>query len=121
MERAAQPPGGAIDPYGSSRHKQVYLYGTLDPGPSQIVRNFGMAWGVGGWLLGPFLERIGPDAAARLRARVAGEITTTFASKYSATISLADLLRPSLLENANRRATGEKLLIDPQLDLGSAD
>ena len=53
--------------YGSDAHKQVYVYGGLDRGPTELRRNFGMAWGMGGWLLTPFLGKIGPEAAQRLR------------------------------------------------------
>ena len=55
-------------------HKQVYIYGGLDTGPTEFNRNFGMAWGMGGWLLFPFLQKIGParraeaEAARRRRA-----------------------------------------------------
>src|SRR6185437_9893353 len=50
----------AYSRYGSSVHKQVYIYGSLDTRPVEINRAFGMAWGVGGWLLFPFLMKIGP-------------------------------------------------------------
>jgi NADPH2:quinone reductase len=113
MEAAATARGASFQRYGSATHKQVYIYGSLDPAPTEIVRNFGMAWGMGGWLLMPFLQRLGDDGAARLRARVAAELTTTFASRYSAEMSLAEALRPEGLAAANRRATGEKLLINP--------
>ena len=80
--------------YGSATHKQVYLYGRLDTAPTEIVRNFGMAWGMGGWLLFPFLQKIGPAAAQALRERVAAELKTTFASHYTRTVSLAEALSP---------------------------
>ena len=66
--------------YGSTAHKQVYIYGGLDRGPTELTRNFGMAWGIGGWLLTPFLQKNGVEAAQKLRDRVAAEIKTTFAS-----------------------------------------
>lgn len=99
--------------YGSAVHKQVYLYGMLDTGPTEIVRNFGMAWGVGGWLLFPFLQRIGPAAAQALRERVAAELKTTFASHYTRTVSLAEALTPAAVAVYAQRATGAKFLIDP--------
>ena len=101
--------------YGSSTHKQVYLYGGLDTGPVELVRNFGMAWGVGGWLLFPFLQRIGGDAAQALKARVAVEIKTTFASQYTRTVSLAGALQADAIADYGRRATASKVLIDPSL------
>ena len=93
--------------------KQVYLYGMLDTGPTEIVRNFGMAWGVGGWLLFPFLQKIGPAAAQALRERVVAELKTTFASRYTRTVSLAEALSAQAIAVYARRATGEKFLIDP--------
>ena len=78
--------------YGSTTHKQVYIYGMLDTGPTQFKRNFGAAWGIGGWLLMPFLQKIGPEAAQALRLRVVDEIKTTFASHYTREVSLAEAL-----------------------------
>ncbi|TSH88257.1 zinc-binding dehydrogenase [Verticiella sediminum] len=102
--------------YGSPVHKQVYLYGNLDRGPTVIERGFGMAWGVGGWLLTPFLQRIGLEATQRLRARVAAELRTTFASRYTDEISLADALKPEVIARYGKAATGSKFLINPTLD-----
>ena len=76
-----------------------------------------MAWGIGGWLLTPFLAKIGPEAAARLRQRVADELKTTFASHYSREISLHEALDPQVMAAYNRKATGEKFLINPNKGL----
>ena len=103
----------SVGRYGSSTHKQVYIYGGLDRSPTTLNRNFGMAWGLGGWLLGPFLERVGPVAAQKLRQRVADEIRTTFASHYTNRISLAEALRLETVAAYGRQATGEKYLITP--------
>ena len=99
--------------YGSAVHKQVYLYGMLDPGPTEFNRNFGMAWGMGGWLLFPFLQKIGPAAGQKLRERVAAELKTTFASHYTRTVSLAEALTPEAIAVYAQRSTGAKVLIDP--------
>jgi NADPH:quinone reductase-like Zn-dependent oxidoreductase len=99
--------------YGSAVHKQVYIYGALDRGPTLLSRNFGMAWGIGGWLLTPFLQKIGGEAVAKLRARVAAEIETTFASHYAKLISLAGALSLDAIAVYGRLASGEKYLIDP--------
>lgn len=99
--------------YGSSVHKQVYLYGGLDTRPTEIHRSFGMAWGVGGWLLFPFLQKIGEPAAQALRARVAAELKTTFASHYARTVSLAGALSADAIAFYGARNTGAKVLIDP--------
>jgi NADPH:quinone reductase-like Zn-dependent oxidoreductase len=99
--------------YGSTTHKQVYIYGGLNTGPTEFNRGFGMAWGIGGWLLFPFLQRVGPAESEALRQRVAREIKTTFASHYTATVSLAEALSLDAIARYNRRATGEKVLIAP--------
>ncbi len=113
MERAASA-GAAYSRYGSSVHKQVYIYGRLDTSPLVMSGSFGMAWGVGGWLLTPFLGKIGGERFAQLRARVAAEITTTFASNYSDHITLEQALDPSIIRRYQAKATGEKFLITPQ-------
>lgn len=114
MESALQRKAAGYSRYGSMTHKQVYLYGRLDRTPTILPDEAGMAWGVGGWLLPPFLGKIGPEATARLRDRVAAEIRTIFASRYSAQISLLEALDPDILRAYARRATGEKYLIVPQ-------
>ena len=102
----AQPHAKEYSRYGSTTHKQVYLYGGLDTGPTEFERNFGMAWGIGGWLLFPFLQSIGADAAQALKARVAAELKTTFASHYTRTVSLAEALQADAIADYGRRATG---------------
>ena len=113
MEAAINRKAKEYSRYGSAVHKQVYLYGGLDPGPTEIVRNFGMAWGIGGWLLSPFLQKIGPAAGKALRERVAAELKTTFASRYTRTVSLAEALSPEAIAVYAQRSTGAKFLIDP--------
>ena len=99
--------------YGTNTHKQVYLYGGLDTGPTEFRRSFGMAWGMGGWLLFPFLGKIGPAATQALKQRVADELTTTFASHYSHEVSLPGMLAAEAIAGYNKRATGEKYLVKP--------
>ena len=113
MEKAAGRKATTYNRYGSPIHKQVYIYGILDTGPTEIDHSFGMAWGVGGWLLTWFMQKIGPQDAQRLRDRVAAELTTTFASHYTAEISLAQALSPDVIAAYSKRATGEKYLITP--------
>jgi NADPH2:quinone reductase len=113
MEAAASVAAGSYSRYGSTVHKQVYIYGSLDRGPTELTRNFGMAWGLGGWLLTPFLQRIGLEGMARLRGRVAAELTTTFASAYTDQVSLAGALQLEAIANYSRQATGQKYLIMP--------
>jgi NADPH2:quinone reductase len=113
MEIALNRSAKEYSRYGSSTHKQVYVYGRLDPSPTELVGDFGMAWGIGGWLLPPFLQRAGGEVVARMRARVAAEIKTTFASHYTAEISLARALDVETLKAYGRQATGEKYLMIP--------
>ena len=114
MEAAINRSAAEYSRYGSTTLKQVYLYGGLDTGPTEIVRNFGMTWAMGGWLLFPFLQkhrrRRRPTA---LKARVAAELKTTFASTYTRTISLAEALQGDVIADYGRRATASKVLIDP--------
>jgi NADPH2:quinone reductase len=117
MEAALNRSATSYSRYGSATHKQIYLYGVLDTSPTVLNRNFGMAWGVGGWLLTPYLQRIGAEASQGLRARVAAEIKTTFASHYSQQISLAEALRPDIIQTYGARATGQKFLINPNKGL----
>ena len=113
MEAAINRTAKEYSRYGSTTHKQVYLYGSLDTSPTEFNRNFGMAWGMGGWLLFPFLQRIGPAAAQALRERVAAELKTTFASHYAKEISLIEALQPGEIAVYGQRATGTKYLINP--------
>jgi NADPH:quinone reductase len=115
MEVAASATAGSYSRYGSAVHKQVYLYGSLDRGPTELTRNFGMAWGIGGWLLTPFLQKIGPEGMQRLRSRVAAGLTTTFASSYAGQVSLAGALQPDAMAAYARQETGSKYLIIPSL------
>ncbi len=114
MEAAANLNATTYSRYGSTTYKQVYIYGGLDTGPTELARSFGFAWGIGGFLLTPFLMKIGPAEAQRLRQRVADELKTTFASHYTAEISLAEALQPEMIRTYNKKATGEKYLINPQ-------
>ncbi len=113
MEKVASERAGEFSRYGSDTHKQVYIYGGLDRGPTTLRRDFGMSWGLGGWLLTPFLVKIGQEAADRLRQRVADEITTTFASSYGTRLSLDDAVDPEHVKRYARMATGDKALVTP--------
>jgi NADPH:quinone reductase-like Zn-dependent oxidoreductase len=113
METAANKTAKVYSRYGSSVHKQVYIYGGLDMRPTELVRSFGMAWGIGGWLLFPFLQKIGPADGARLRQRVVDELKTTFASHYTKEVSLQEALQLQNIAAYGKRATGEKYLINP--------
>ena len=117
MEAAVNKTAKEYSRYGSNTHKQVYIYGRLDMNPTELSGNFGMAWGVGGWLLTPFLQKIGPAAAQKLRERVAAELKTTFASHYARTVSLAEALQADAISVYGKRSTGAKYLINPNKGL----
>jgi NADPH2:quinone reductase len=103
--------------YGSATHKQVYVYGGLGQGPIELNRSFGMAWGVGGWLITPFLQKIGPAATQILKQRVASELKTTFASAYAGEVSLVEALDLETIAVYSQSATGHKYLINPNKDV----
>lgn len=114
MEAAAARTPSGYSIYGSIKHKQVYLYGGLDTSPTTLSRGYGMAWGVGGWLLPNFLAKAGDEVGARLRARVTSELKTTFASHYTDEISLSEALQADVVRRYNAKTTGEKFMICPQ-------
>lgn len=117
MERGATRRMAAYSRYGSDEAKQLFVYGLLDPSPMVLNRlTFGMHWGVAGWLLTPFLQKAGPEVTARLVGRVLSQLTTTFASHYTRTIGLTEALQPDVVRAYERKATGEKYLIDPSLN-----
>lgn len=113
MEAAASATATEYSRYGSSVPKQLYIYGSLDRRPTELNRTFGFQWSVAGWLLTPFLQRLGAEGVQRLRSRVAAEITTTFASHYTDTISLDDVLDLETMRSYAAMHTGQKFLIDP--------
>jgi NADPH2:quinone reductase len=113
METALMRQASGYQRYGSTTHKQVYLYGMLDTGPTILKRSYGAAWGVGGWLLPIFMQKVGAEVTRRLQARVLAELHTTFASHYTREVSLAEVLHLQEIAAYGRRATGEKYLINP--------
>jgi NADPH:quinone reductase-like Zn-dependent oxidoreductase len=113
MEAAINARAGGYSRYGSEVLKQVYIYGGLDMAPTNFNRGFGMAWAMGGWLLFPRMRTFGPGTFARLKQRVADELTTTFASHYSHRVSLAGMLEPAAVAGWYARRTGQKYLVVP--------
>ena len=118
MEAALLKKSTQYSRYGSPVHKQVYVYGGLGMGPIELSRNFGMAWGVGGWLVTPYLQKLGAAAVQKLKERVASELKTTFASSYAGEISLLDALDLKSIAIYSKAATGQKYLINPNKDVG---
>ena len=118
MEAAvAQQVPAAYSRYGSNVLKQVYIYGALEPGPTEVVRDFGFTWRLGGWLLFPFLQQLEPTRVQALKARVAAELRTTFRSHYAGELSLAEMLQPEKIALYGARHTGAKFLLNPQKGL----
>lgn len=115
MEAAANETATEYSRYGSSQDKQVYIYGGLERRVTTLTRSYGLQWGVGGWLLTPFLQKIGRERAGELRQRVADEIKTTFASSYAQEISLTQALELDVLKTYALQATGKKFLVNPSL------
>jgi NADPH2:quinone reductase len=113
MEVAAVAAMKEYSRYGSTTFKQVYIYGGLDRAPSELARNFGMAWSLSGWLLTPFLQKIGMEATQKLRARVVAELKTTFASHYTKEISLQEMLSLDNIASYAKFGTGAKYLVVP--------
>ncbi len=113
MEVAANKTATEYSRYGSDKFKQVYIYGGLDRNPTMLTRSFGFSWGLGGWLLTPFIGRIGSERFGQLRKKVADEISTTFESKYSKIISLEETLNAENILSYTKQATGDKYLIKP--------
>jgi NADPH2:quinone reductase len=113
MEAAINRKATSYSRYGSATHKQLYIYGGLDMAPTEIVRSFGLAWGIGGWLVTPFLQKLEPAKVVALKQRIAGELTTTFASAHTEQLSLTEALQLSAVRDYARRATGTKYLITP--------
>lgn len=99
--------------YGSRVPKALYIYGSLDLGPTLFSRGFDYRWRLAGWLLTDFLSDAEPEVAARMRARIQAELTTTFASRYKAHIGLEALLTREAVAEYNSRRTGEKYLLLP--------
>jgi NADPH:quinone reductase len=115
MEAAANAKATTYSRYGSSTFKQVYIYGGLDPSPTELHRSFGLTWALSGWLLTPYLQKIGFADMRALQERVGRELTTTFASHYTSVISLADALNLVIARSYASIKTGEKYLINPSL------
>lgn len=113
MEAAINQSAKGYSRYGSTTHKQVYIYGALDMGPTILKRSFGPAFGVCGWLLTNYLHKVGADGTAQFQARVLAELLTTFACHYTREISLNEALQLDAIAAYSQRTTGGKYLINP--------
>ncbi len=113
MEQALLRRGGEVSVYGVPVHKQVYLYGRLDTGPTTLTPSYGLYWGVGGWLLTPHLKQVGVERMLAMRRYAIEERNGVFASHYTETIGLDDMIDPEVARAYDRKATGQKYLVDP--------
>jgi NADPH2:quinone reductase len=111
MERVASRSMTTFSHYGSSTLKQLYVYGSLDRSPTTLARTYGLRWSIGGYLVTTAMRKLGPEAAQRMSKRVAAELKTTFASRYTAKTTLDRLLDLETLRACARMQTGEKYLI----------
>jgi NADPH2:quinone reductase len=118
MEVAANRNAKEYNRYGSTVHKQVYIYGSLDRVATEFTRGFGMSWGMGGWLLFPFLQKVGVAEVERLKQRVASGLKTTFASHYTREVSMVEALQLDAIATYSKASTGEKYLVNPNKDRG---
>ena len=116
MEAALSRDASQYSLYGSTTHKQVYLYGGLDRSPTTLSRGYGMAWGVGGFLLPNHLGRIGQAEVGKLFGQVMAGLKTPFASHYAADVSLRGALSAEAIARYSRQATGDKFLVTPGAD-----
>jgi NADPH:quinone reductase-like Zn-dependent oxidoreductase len=112
MESVNLRQSGVFSRYGSSKLKQIYVYGLLDPGPKIIEGNIGTAWSVAGWLMSWSLEKFGIETITRMRKRVTDGLKTTFATHYGAEISLREMLHPEMVKRYTKTGTGEKFLVN---------
>lgn len=115
MEEALNKTAKEYSRYGSVTHKQVYLYGGLDTSPTTFNRSFGMSWGMGGWLVFPYFQKLGSAKLLEMKGRVVAELKTTFASHYAKEISLVEVLSLEAIAAYGVRTTGTKYLVNPSL------
>ncbi|MFT4628420.1 MAG: NADPH2:quinone reductase [Myxococcota bacterium] len=113
MEAALCARGLPADLYGTTVHKQVYQYGRLDTGPTELTGSYGMYWGVAGWLVSPRLSALGPKRTLEMRRYAVEERNGIFASHYAETVGLDDLLDPDTARAVNKKGTHGKVLVDP--------
>ena len=113
MEAAAARTGAGFSVYGSTVWKQVYMYGGLDTGPTEFNRSFGLYWGISGFLLTPYLMKVGGEEVGAMRARVIADRNTVFASSYTSEVSLTEMLDPEAAKAYQAKATGSKFLLNP--------
>ena len=113
MEQVAVSKMTDYSRYGSNQSKKMYIYGRLDLSPTILTPSYGFGWTLGGWLLTPFLQSAGMETVMRMRQRVLAGLTTTFASHYSARVTMDEMLRKDAALQYSKMRTGEKFLVLP--------
>ena len=113
MEQVAVSKMTTFSRYGSDTFKQLYIYGNMDTSPTTFNRTFGVAWSIKAWLLSPFLQQLGMEKLVQLQQRIGAELTTTFATEYAGSVSLAGMLDPAAIATYAARHTGSKYLVTP--------
>lgn len=112
MEKALLAKATGYSRYGNTTKKQVYIYGGLSMEPTTLRRSYGMFWNVGGWLVTPILQQVGPEKLAQMKQRVADEIGTTFKTEFYKEISLAQLIEPDFITAYAKAESGKKYVVD---------
>lgn len=113
MEQVAVSKMREYSRYGSNQPKKMYIYGRLDLSPTILTPSYGFGWTLAGWLLTPFLQQAGMETVMRMRQRVLDNLTTTFASHYTARVSLEEMLSRDAVLQYSKMRTGEKFLVVP--------
>lgn len=113
MEQVAVSKMTEYSRYGSNQAKRMFIYGWLDFSPTILTPGYGFGWTLSGWLLTPFLQKVGMEAMMRMRQRVLDNLTTTFASSYKRRVNLEEMLTKEAVIDYRARKTGAKYLVTP--------
>jgi len=115
MEEALKINGEKPHPaYGCSTHKQVYRYGGLQKGNTELPMGLGMAWGVGGWLMPFHFAKRGNEYRAASIAKAVDGLTSTFSTNYGKRVSLDEMCTgPADYLATLESKTGQKFLVCP--------
>jgi len=113
MEQVAAAQMDEYSRYGSNQDKKMYMYGRLDLSPTILTPSYGLQWTVSGWLLTPFLQKVGMEKVVEMRTRVQQNLTGTFASQYKEKVDLEGMLTKEAILDYRQMKTGEKYLVKP--------
>ena len=113
MERVFIDKQQQFSHYGSGVFKQGFVYGHLDNAPLRFTHQIGFSWSLRGWLLGDVLPTLSAECITNMKKSIQSEITTTFASEFNTTITLADILNPVQIATYTAARSNEKFLVVP--------